>query len=87
MFRSQRVATTVLVALISMPLLTELGWSKGGLSYRHGAPNGAVTTRLNRIPLETPENLAPPGLSLCRAKACYFRAIAYATLRESDRQM
>ncbi len=33
------------VTFISMPLLTELISIKDGFSYKHGAPNGAVTTR------------------------------------------
>ena len=41
MFR-ECVAVTVLVALISMPLLTELVSMENGVCYRHGAPNGAV---------------------------------------------
>jgi hypothetical protein len=32
---------TVKAVFLSMPLLTELGRSKDGLRYRHGAPNGA----------------------------------------------
>jgi hypothetical protein len=44
MFRVERVATTGLVALVSMPLLTELVSRENGYCYRHGAPNGAVRT-------------------------------------------
>jgi hypothetical protein len=42
MFRDKCVVTTVVVAFISMPLLTELVSSEDGFCYRHGAPNGAV---------------------------------------------
>jgi len=42
MSRVERVATTGLVALVFMPLLTELGSTENGVGYRHGAPNGAV---------------------------------------------
>ena len=45
MFRVECVATTVWVALISMPLLTELVSMADGICYRHDAPNGAVRTR------------------------------------------
>ena len=38
----QCAVTTVLVAVISMPLLTELVSSENGFCYKHGAPNGAV---------------------------------------------
>jgi hypothetical protein len=31
-----------LVALLSMPLLTEPGSNENGFCYRHGAPDGAV---------------------------------------------
>jgi hypothetical protein len=44
MYRVECVATTVLVALISMPLLTELVSMEDGFCYRHGAPNGVVRT-------------------------------------------
>lgn len=42
MFRIERVATTGLVALVLMPLLTELVSRENRVCYRHGAPNGAV---------------------------------------------
>ena len=45
MFRVGCVATTVLVMLIYVPLLTELVSSEDGVCYKHGAPNGAVRTR------------------------------------------
>jgi len=45
MFHFECVATTVLVALISMPPLTELVSMADGICYRHGAPDGAVRTR------------------------------------------
>ena len=38
----QCLATAVLAAFVSMPLLTELVSSEEGFCYRHGAPNGAV---------------------------------------------
>jgi hypothetical protein len=45
MTRVECVATQGLLTFISMPLLTELVSIKDGFSYKHGAPNGAVTTR------------------------------------------
>ena len=45
MARVDCVAKQGFVAFISMPLLTELVSIKEGFSYKHGAPNGAVTTR------------------------------------------
>jgi hypothetical protein len=39
------VATQGFLTFISMPLLTELVSIKAGFSYKHGAANGAVTTR------------------------------------------
>ena len=42
MFRVERAATARLVALVSMPLLTELVSRENRVCYRHGAPNGAV---------------------------------------------
>jgi hypothetical protein len=42
MFRVERVATTVLAALVSMPRLTELVSRENGY-YRHGAPNELET--------------------------------------------
>jgi len=50
MFRVECVLTAVWVALIFMPLLTELVSMENGVCYRHGAPNGAVRTR-RRAPL------------------------------------
>jgi hypothetical protein len=44
MFRVEGEATTELVALVSVPLLTELVSMENGVCYRHGAPNGAVRT-------------------------------------------
>ena len=42
MFGVERAATAVLVALISMPLLTELVSPEDAVCYKHGAPSGAV---------------------------------------------
>ena len=56
MVRVECVATQGFVTFTSMPLLTELISIKAGFSYKHGAPNGAVTTRQYRIPLETAKN-------------------------------
>ena len=53
MVRVESVATQGVVTFISVPLLTELVSINDGFSYKHGAPNGAVTTRQYRIPLET----------------------------------
>jgi hypothetical protein len=39
----QCVTTRMFVALISMPLLTELVPSEDDFCYRHGAPNGALS--------------------------------------------
>ncbi len=39
-FRVERVATTGLVALVAMPLLTELVSRENRVCYRHGAPDG-----------------------------------------------
>jgi hypothetical protein len=44
MFRAECAVTAVLVALVSMALLTELVSTENGVCYRHGAPNGAVRT-------------------------------------------
>jgi hypothetical protein len=49
----QCVTRTVFVALMSMPLLTELVLGKDGFCYRHGAPNGAVPTRPHSIQPKT----------------------------------
>ena len=49
----QRVTTTVFVAFMSMPLLTELVSSEEGSCYRHGAPNGAVPQSQHSIPRKT----------------------------------
>ena len=64
-FEVECVAMTVFVVLISMPLLTELVSIKAGFSYKHGAPNGAVTDQ-HRIPPETAKNQAPGRKSLGR---------------------
>jgi hypothetical protein len=55
MFRVKCVVTTVFVAFISMPFLTELVSNEDGFCYRHGAPNGAVPgrglgLRVSRLP-------------------------------------
>ena len=39
-----------------MPLLTELVSGKGGLSYRHGAPNGAECLGQHAIQVKAAEN-------------------------------
>ena len=51
----QRVATTVLAAFVSMPLLTELAPGKNGFCYKHGAPNGTVPRPATPIPPKTAE--------------------------------
>jgi hypothetical protein len=56
MVRDECMATTGLVALVFMPLLTELVSTKNGVCYRHGAPNGAVRTHQRRIELKAAEN-------------------------------
>jgi hypothetical protein len=56
MFLDQGTATTMCVALIAMPLLTELASSNHGFCYIHGAPDGAVTPGQHPIPLETAKN-------------------------------
>ena len=56
MFRVECVATTVLIASISMPLLTELVSSEDGFGYRHGAPNGAVPASQHSIRPKTAKN-------------------------------
>ena len=53
MVRVECVATQEFLMFISMSLLTELVSITEGFSYKHGASNGAVTTRQHRIPLET----------------------------------
>jgi hypothetical protein len=69
MFRDKCVVTTVVVAFISMPLLTELVSSEDGFCYRHGAPDGAVLgtgfgLRVSRLPdnnrIPSPKGRAKP---------------------------
>ena len=64
MFRVECVATTVLIASISMPLLTELVSMENGVCYKHGAPNGAVRTGQRPIKTKTAKSLQPPP-ALC----------------------
>jgi hypothetical protein len=52
------VATRGFVIFTSMPLLTELMSIKDGFSYKHGAPNGAVTTRQYPYSIGKNEELA-----------------------------
>jgi len=61
MFGVQCVARTVFVALTPMSLLTELGWSKGGLCYKHGAPNGALPPK---AAAHSTENSEEPALKI-----------------------
>lgn len=56
MFRVEGVAKRVLVANISMSLLTELVSCEDGFCYRLGAPNGAAPTRRHGIPRKTAKN-------------------------------
>ena len=65
MFGVQCVAKTVYAVFLSMPLLTELGWSEDGLCYRHGAPNGALPPSQQPIPPKTGKTPPPfhKGLS------------------------
>ena len=63
MVRVECVATQGFLTFISMPLLTELISIKEGFSYKHGVPNGAVSTRQYRSPLETAENPNLPPAS------------------------
>jgi hypothetical protein len=56
MVRVECVVTAVLVALIFMPLLTELVSMEDGVCYRHGAPNGAVGTSQRPIEPKTAKN-------------------------------
>jgi hypothetical protein len=53
------VARAVLVALLSVPLLTELVSSKTRFGYRQGAPNGAVPAGQHLILPRTAKNLQP----------------------------
>jgi hypothetical protein len=53
MFRLKGVAKTVLVAIISMPLLTELVVCEDDFCFRHGAPSGAFLTLRHGIPPKT----------------------------------
>jgi hypothetical protein len=57
MVRVECVATKGYVAFISMPLLTELVSIEDGFCYKHGAPNGAVSTRQQCIPRNAAKNL------------------------------
>jgi hypothetical protein len=50
MFLIEGVAKRGFAAILSMPLLTELGACAGGFDYRHGAPNGAIAKRRRGIP-------------------------------------
>jgi len=54
----QCAATTVFVAFISMPLLTELVFREDGFCYKHGAPNGALSRRLDITAVPEPVNVA-----------------------------
>ena len=56
MFRVECTATTVLVTLISMPLLTELVSINDAFGYKHDAPDGAVPTRQHGNPTKTAKN-------------------------------
>jgi hypothetical protein len=56
MVRVDCVANQRFGTFISMPLPTELVSIKEGFSYRHGAPNGAVTTHQLCIPGKTAKN-------------------------------
>ena len=51
------VARAVLVALLSLPLLTELVSSNTRFGYRHGAPNGAVPAGQHLTSPRTAKNL------------------------------
>ena len=57
MFQVEGVAKRVVVAIISMPLLTELVSCENSFCYRHGAPNGAVFPSQHRIPPKTAKKL------------------------------
>jgi hypothetical protein len=59
MFVVQGVITMVFTAFISMPLLTELVSREDGLCYRHGAPNGALSSNQHPIPPKTAKKLTP----------------------------
>jgi hypothetical protein len=60
MFKVHCMATTVLAALLTMPLLAELDSSEVGFCYRHGAPSGALFPSQYPIPPQTAKN--PFGL-------------------------
>ena len=63
----QRACRPVLVAPISMPLLTELGWHSGaGFIYKYGAPNGAFPR-----PNSTESSAEPPA----EAPVCYGESL------------
>src|ERR1035437_3171773 len=53
-----------------MSLLTELGWSKGVLCYRHGAPNGAEPLGQHSIPPKIAQNSKPNLKGLQTPPAC-----------------
>ena len=54
----QRVTGKAFVALVTMPLLTELVSGENGFCYRHGAPNRA----LSPSPHPTPPGALPAPL-------------------------
>ncbi len=60
MFGVQCAAKAVDAVFLSMPLLTELGWSEDGLCYRRGATNGALPPGQQPIPPKIAKN--PPPL-------------------------
>jgi hypothetical protein len=53
----QCLATALLAAFVSMPLLTELISREDGSYYRHDAPNGAVFPSQHPIALKATESL------------------------------
>ena len=64
MLRVERMAKRGLVAIISMPLLTELVSHEDGFCYRHDAPNGAVPARRRGILSKTAKNRESPTTPL-----------------------
>ncbi len=58
----------------NMPLLTELGWSKGVSYYKHGATNGAVPPNQDAIPPKTATN---PRAGTSRAPHAALLSVKY----------
>jgi hypothetical protein len=86
MFRIECMARMVLVALVCMPLLTELVSREKGVCYRHGAPNGAFLTSQCGISRKTAKTQTTRARHIVRAEkhicaTCSFRHETKATLK------